>query len=241
MKTFVIALGAALALGHAAQAQVSPAAAAAAQDGLVVVELYTSQGCSSCPPADALLAKLATRSDVLALALHVDYWDYIGWKDTFALPQFTQRQKLYARAAGHRTIYTPQMVVEGQDHVVGFRPMEVADLIMRHRAAAAMPGIGLSRAGDVLTVHLTPGGDVGGPLVVQLVRFTPSQMVAIERGENAGQEILYANVVTEWTRIGDWDGQGALALDAAVPGEAAVAVIVQEKDMGPIVAAALLR
>ncbi|MCR8726309.1 DUF1223 domain-containing protein [Frigidibacter sp. ROC022] len=240
MKTLAIALGAALAIGSAAQAQVGPEKDAAATP-LVVVELYTSQGCSSCPPADALLEKLAARSDVLALALHVDYWDYIGWKDTFASPQYTQRQKLYARAAGHRTIYTPQMVIEGQDHVVGFRPMEVADLISRHRDVAPEAGITLSRDGDQLTVRLSPTGKVSGPLVVQLIRFTPSQDVEIERGENAGKRIHYANVVTEWSRIGEWDGRADMAIEAPAAGDAGVAVIVQKKDMGPIVAAAMLK
>ena len=105
--------------------------------GPVVVELYTSQGCSSCPPADAFLAReLANRDDVIALALHVDYWDYIGWKDDFADPQHTDRQRDYARAAGQRTIYTPQMIIAGKDHVIGSHPAEVKKLIRAHASAA---------------------------------------------------------------------------------------------------------
>ena len=98
---------------------VAAAPLARAQGSPVVVELFTSQGCSSCPPADALLRKLAEEEDVIALALHVDYWDYLGWKDSFATPKFTARQRAYAKKARSRSIYTPQMVVQGEDRVVG--------------------------------------------------------------------------------------------------------------------------
>ncbi len=101
---------------------------------------------------------------MIALALHVDYWDYIGWKDTFASPQYTQRQKLYARAAGHRTIYTPQMVIEGEDHVVGYRPMEVAELIEAHHARPAPAQVTLSRSAGVLKVSLAASGRIDGPV-----------------------------------------------------------------------------
>ena len=213
-----------------------------AQDAPVVIELYTSQGCSSCPPADALLQDLAGRPDVLALALHVDYWDYIGWKDTFASPAFTQRQRQYARAAGHRTIYTPQMIIAGEDDVVGYRPMQVADLIDQHRARAVPVTITLTRDQGTLNVTLAPVAGIApaGPMVVQLIRYVPKQSVAIQRGENAGRTIAYTNVVTELRRIGDWDGAAPLALTAPAAGKAGVAVILQHPDMGPIVAAATL-
>lgn len=102
-----------------AAASVVTAPAASADEKTVVVELFTSQGCSSCPPADALLAELDKSADVIALALHVDYWDYIGWKDSFADPENTERQRGYARAAKARSIFTPQMVIGGVDHVIG--------------------------------------------------------------------------------------------------------------------------
>ena len=106
------------------------ATAGSAQDKpVVVVELFTSQGCSSCPPADALLDRLSSRNNVLALSLHVDYWDYIGWKDKFASPAHTARQQAYARAAGRRSVYTPQMIINGLDDVAGTAPMDVADMI----------------------------------------------------------------------------------------------------------------
>lgn len=104
-------------------AGVGTMAAAQSSTSPVVVELYTSQGCSSCPSADRVLEKLAGRDDILPLSLHVDYWDYIGWADTFADPAYTQRQKVYARNMGERMIYTPQMVINGGAHVVGNRPM----------------------------------------------------------------------------------------------------------------------
>ncbi len=97
-----------------------------------MVELFTSQGCSSCPPADAYLAHLATEPDVIALALHVDYWDYIGWTDKFGSPPFTERQKAYARAEGHRTIYTPQMIVNGTERIAGTNPAQVESDIRHH-------------------------------------------------------------------------------------------------------------
>mgnify|MGYP000680805641 CR=1 FL=1 len=127
--------------------------------GPVVVELYTSQGCSSCPPADAFLEReLAERDDVIALALHVDYWDYIGWKDDFADPAYTRRQRSYAHAAGHRTIYTPQMIIGGVDHVIGSHPSEVKGFIAQHEKLASDVSVTLERNGDSLEITLNQGG-----------------------------------------------------------------------------------
>ncbi|HHB81142.1 MAG TPA: DUF1223 domain-containing protein, partial [Aliiroseovarius sp.] len=127
----------ALTLGLGIGLSMASGQARAQERPLVVVELFTSQGCSSCPPADALLARLAQRDDVLALSMHVDYWDYIGWPDTFAQPKNTERQKAYAHAAGMRSIYTPQMIIAGKDHVIGSKPMDVVDYIEMSRAAPA--------------------------------------------------------------------------------------------------------
>ena len=217
----------------APQSATSAVPQVAAQAYPVVVELFTSQGCSSCPPADALLAELAKRDDVLALALHVDYWDYIGWKDIFADPKFTKRQRQYAKAAGHRTIYTPQMIVAGQDHIVGFKPMKVADLIVKHRHASLAPVMGLSaqRSGKNLTISLTPLGALPSDLHVQVVGFRPLETVGIRLGENAGKSIDYANVVTSWIPVDHWDGQRAKSLSVDLVSDDPVAVIVQ-KNMG---------
>ena len=143
-----------IAVALAACLSVASAGAARAESP-VMVELFTSQGCSSCPPADALLAELADRDDVIAMALHVDYWDYIGWKDKFADPAFTKRQKLYAYAAGTRTIYTPQMIVNGREHVVGSKPMKLADLIERHKRTTQTAQVALDRRGDTVSIRVT--------------------------------------------------------------------------------------
>ncbi|EAR52224.1 hypothetical protein OG2516_02269 [Oceanicola granulosus HTCC2516] len=204
----------------------------------MVVELFTSQGCSSCPPADETLRELARRDDVLALALHVDYWDYIGWADAFADPAFTRRQKSYALAAGETMIYTPQMIVGGVDHVIGNRPVEVYDRIMTHAAHDSGIRVQLEPAGDSLAVRVTAERD-RGPMVVQLVRYDAEQVVDIERGENAGHTIHYANIVTSWEVISEWDG--AAPLETVVErGESPLAVIVQAPGPGPILAAAQL-
>jgi hypothetical protein len=211
----------------------------AAGEGPVVVELYTSQGCSSCPPADALLVELAKRDDVLPLALHVDYWDYIGWADSFADPAFTRRQKAYARAAGTRTIYTPQMVVGGIDHLIGTRAMELGELIEAHQEEPARVVLDVARASAQLTVHAEARGALPGVVVVQLVRFRPEERVAIGRGENAGRTITYVNIVTDWQVIGRWSGAAPLALTADAPGPDRVAVILQREGPGAILAAAV--
>lgn len=212
-----------------------------AQTHPVVVELYTSQGCSSCPPADALMEDLVKRDDVIPLALHVDYWDYIGWKDIFGNPAFTKRQRGYARAAGHRMIYTPQMIVDGQDHVVGNKPMQLADLVMKHKALPVSVTLDLERQGDRLTVLGTADAAFQGEVVVQLVRYLPQQTVEITRGENAGKTITYYNVVTEWQVIGTWDPATPLAMQADISGDLPVVVILQEPGHHAIVAAARLR
>lgn len=207
---------------------------------LVVVELYTSQGCSSCPPADEFLAMLAMDPSIMPLALHVDYWDYIGWADKFASPQFTERQKKYAHHAGSRSIYTPQMIVGGLDHVEGYRREETGELIRKHLAAAQDIGLTVERQGDTLTIHANANADLGADTFVQLVRYSPSEMVNIERGENAGRTITYHNIVTSWQRLGEWSGIEPLHIEAAVTGDEPLVVIVQQEGPSYIVAAARL-
>lgn len=219
------------ALSSTAQVQKSP----------VVVELYTSQGCSSCPPADEMLAELSQRDDVIALALHVDYWDYIGWADEFADPRHTRRQQEYARAAGDRTIYTPQFVIEGQDIVIGARAMQVAELVQSYQDIVRPVDVALSRTDAALKIALSLQDDSeAGPYIVQLAQVKKDQTVDIRRGENAGQTITYSNIVKTLDVIAEWDGATPLYLDADVPDDLSLAVIVQQGANGPVVGAAQL-
>lgn len=207
-----------------------------AQDNPVVVELFTSQGCSSCPPADALLQDLAQRDGVIALALHVDYWDYIGWEDSFASPAFTERQHLYARAAGERMVYTPQFIIGGVDRSVGADTMALMDLIAGHadRPAPVMLEVRASESGFSLEAEsVEPGA-----MVVQLVRYDPEETVEILSGENRGRTLTYSNVVRDWDVIARWDGLAPLRLSAEFDGGLPAVVIVQEDGHGAILAAA---
>ena len=205
-----------------------------------VVELYTSQGCSSCPPADEYLRKLAAQPGVIALALHVDYWDYIGWTDRFGNPQFTERQKKYARAARSNTIYTPQMIVGGVDRVEGNDPQMVEAAIRRLQEAAPDLALRLARQGDMLEIAAPARPALEAPLRVDLVRYEPQAHVAIDSGENAGMTITYTNIVTGWTQVGQWDGKSALSLKVPAAGAQPVVVILQSEGPGRIYAAAQL-
>lgn len=207
---------------------------AAAQDRPVVVELFTSQGCSSCPPADALMHELAKDSDVIALSLHVDYWDYIGWKDSFASPEFTQRQKSYAHARSDKHVFTPQMIINGVTSVVGTRSGQVNAAVSAHKAS--VPVVELTRIDDMVRLK-TPS--VPGPYVVSMVRYVPSVSVDIARGENAGRSITYTNVVTDWTVLGRWAAKRGKLFDVGHDLENTV-LLVQREGMGEIVAAVRL-
>ena len=223
------ALGLWLGFAGALAAQTPPA---------VVVELYTSQGCSSCPPADAFLADLADDPSVLALALHVDYWDYIGWADSFADPKFTERQKSYAHAAGSKTIYTPQFIIGGDARVVGHDPGAVAAQIVDLMQRGGSVQLWLKREGDLVSIRAEAVKPLTGLMRVQLVRYEPQQLVDIATGENAGHKITYRNIVTSWLSLGNWDGRGDFVAKAPAGGDQPIAVIVQTDGFGPILAAA---
>jgi len=231
-KAFAAVCVAWLALAGQTQAQTSDA---------VVVELFTSQGCSSCPPADALLGKLSADPRLIALSLHVDYWDYLGWKDKFASPEYTARQKDYAHHARDKMVYTPQMVVQGKHRMVGSKAGEVEAAIGAALAAVRPTQLVLTREGDVLLIRAAPVAGGKGPIQVQLVRYAPSENVVIDRGENAGKTMTYHNVVTSWQVIGKWDGAAPLAIETQVTGAAPLAVILQADGPAAILAAATLR
>ncbi|MFP7570624.1 DUF1223 domain-containing protein [Marivita sp. S2033] len=211
-----------------------------ADDTPVVVELFTSQGCSSCPDADEMLAQLGERDNVIALALHVDYWDYIGWKDKFAHSAFTKRQKGYARAFNNRAIYTPQMVVNGVSDVVGNRAIDVSETVQEHLVKGLPVNLDVTRNGDTLSIS-APRTHGLADADIFLIRYTPSETIDIPRGENAGKSITYSHIVTEWSDVGDWNGTSALSASVPVAGDAPVVVLVQAKNQGRILAAARLR
>ncbi|MCR9219361.1 MAG: DUF1223 domain-containing protein [Alphaproteobacteria bacterium] len=212
----------------------------------VVVELFTSQGCSSCPPADAYLAEtLAHRADVIALSYHVDYWDYIGWEDPFADPAFTARQRAYGAALGERYVYTPQMVVDGRRHAVGSRRGAVEAAIAAARAdrAAAAPSLTLERRPDGALSVRVDGAEGPSSARVLLVSFDRAHETAVGRGENGGRRLVNARVVRALEPLGVWTG-GAWAGRAPAErlvGDGGAAVLLQQGEAGPILAAAMIR
>jgi len=207
-----------------------------------VVELFTSQGCASCPPADALLTSLSEESDVIALAYHVDYWDYAGWEDTFGDAVYSDRQRAYARSWGSSRIYTPQMVVNGAKGVVGSRRNEVHGAL----AGASLPlQVGIARDGDMLKVTIPPD-TAFGDAVVWMVTYLDRADVTIEKGENAGKSMVYTQVVTGRQALGMWESTTGADLKLPLPellseDSTGIAVIVQQERSGlpgPILGAA---
>lgn len=212
-------------------------AAADSADNVVMIELFTSQGCSSCPPADEHLAELADRKDVLALALHVDYWDYLGWQDTFAQAEHTLRQADYRDKMGNRVLFTPQMIVDGTASVPAIRREVVEDAI---RTAAKSPheaGIAIHREAGMLAAEIT-GGDARRPSTIWVASYDQEATVDIPRGENAGRTIVYRNIVEKLMKVGPWrgDGPARFPLPQPAPGEG-IAVWLQDDDSGRILAA----
>ena len=172
-----------------------------------VNELYTSQGCSSCPPADKLLADLAADPSLVAISIPIDYWDYLGWRDTLADPRNTARQKAYAHARGDGQIYTPQVVVNGTLHAVGSDKIAIEHAIAESRRTGSAPvlPVMLSLSGGQLTIAID--ADKEARAEVWLCGLTKVATVAISRGENKGRTITYHNVVRRWVKLGDWAGK----------------------------------
>jgi len=215
-----------------------PASLAQAEGGVAVVELYTSQGCNACPPADDVLSQLSGRDDVIALSLHVDYWDYLGWRDTFGQRQFARRQAAYRDAWRKSVVYTPQMVVQGSQDVSGSRPDDLSAAIDAALAIEPPISVTIKREGGMLKCRIEPGSKrtVG---IVWIAKYTMSATVEIERGENAGRTITYMNVVNSLNRIGSWAGSERedISMPQPAPGEG-VAIWIQAGEAGPILAAA---
>jgi hypothetical protein len=203
---------------------------------LTVVELFTSQGCSSCPPADANLATLAARPDILALSFGVTYWDQLGWKDTFAQKAFTARQQDYAKGLGHDGVWTPQVVVNGRVDVVGTTLGEIEGAL---RKAPAAPGPAIQISAGQARVAVTAGQRLPRPAQVWLVRYEPQVIrVPVKRGENGGKTLPITHVVRELTKLGDYaGGQASYPLPPAANGALSTAVLIQSGPGGPILAA----
>jgi hypothetical protein len=215
----------------------------------VVVELFTSQGCSSCPPADQYLGELAQRPGVLALEYHVDYWNYIGWTDPFASEAATRRQRDYAHQLALRFVYTPQMVVNGNMQGVGSDRDAIGGLIrMAEAQRAPEPALAVTRtvAGGI-AVHVGPAVAPGAvkTATLWLLRFDRERTTEVPRGENGGRSLTNYQIVRSIRSIGSWSGE---ALDVTLApgdlaglGDAGVAVLLQTDGTGPIIAATMLR
>jgi hypothetical protein len=186
----------------------SSAGTAQAAGRPVVVELYTSQGCSSCVAADTLLADLADKPGVLALTMAVGYWDYLGWPDTFAKPEFAERQRVYLRRASVREAYTPQIVIDGRYQEAAVDPDKIARLVRRAEAQKSRSPI--MRFVRSSHVRIGPGRVSRAGADIWLVRYDPAdQEVTVRRGENRGQTLVQKNVVRQLVRLGAWRGRDA--------------------------------
>lgn len=208
-----------------------------AAERLTVVELFTSQGCASCPPADAVLADLSREPALMPLTWAVDYWDYLGWEDTLARPEHTERQRAYGRSLGLNGVYTPQAIVDGRLQLIGSKRDELQAAIRERRENEAPPVMQIGRVGDGISVEL-PADAAAGPATLWLIGFDPEHAVEIVQGENGGRTVTYHNVVRSHQRLGLWQGD-ALVLqltpeDLARSAGAAHAVILQEGESGPI-------
>jgi hypothetical protein len=220
-----------IALFALAGACTAPSSAAADAANPAVVELYQSQGCSSCPPADTVLNALADRADVLALSFAVTYWDQLGWKDTFASPAFTQRQWDYAHAAGRTYVATPQMVINGRGAVTGSERAQLDEAI--HRFARAGAGPAIARDGAAIAIAAGKGN-----ATAWLVRYDPRTIaVPIRAGENGGRTIAHRNIVRQLVRLGQWTGTPLRLVLPQGPAGLSSAVLLQQGTGGAIIAA----
>lgn len=246
IRQSILVLAAALPLAFAS----TGSTAKEMENPIAVVELFTSQGCSSCPPADAFLGDLIERGDIVALAYHVDYWDYLGWRDTLASPYNTARQRAYGRALGASSVYTPQMIVNGRVHMAGSRRAAVANAIDDRVGTPQGLTVELSAsyAGDNIVIEAGSGAPGAREAHVILVNFDAARTVEIKRGENRGKSLTYHNPVTDFQTVGVWKGKAAqfeLPMnEIAKKGSGGCAVLLQETRgdglPGPILGATMV-
>ena len=241
-------------LGLAALITAVAPAASWAQEGVPapshivgVIELFTSQGCSSCPPADVLIKTYAARNDILALSLPVDYWDYLGWKDTLGSPKNSERQRNYAKARNDGQVYTPQAVVNGIAHVNGASAESIDAALAKTEAQLATNRVPLTFSLDRGNIVIEAGQAAETATIkeatVWLAVIQKSTDVVVARGENHGRTLSYTNVVRELTPVGTWTGQPMriqLARSAVMrPQMESVAILIQQGKAGPIIGAAV--
>ncbi|MFN3538388.1 MAG: DUF1223 domain-containing protein [Brevundimonas sp.] len=244
ISSLVMAGAAAVVMIGAASSGAQPAAAgsgarAALPVEPVVVELFTAQGCAGCPEANALVETLSQRPGIIALTYAVDYWDYLGWPDTFAQPAFAERQRAYQTRLRLRDVYTPQVIIDGARHLPGARTADIETAVEEEAARRIfMPEVEFREAGDRVGVGSGRAPEGGAEVWLIRYRSTP-QVVQVAQGENRGLEVRHANVVREVTRLGEWRGRPIL-LTLPDPSEAdlGAAVLVQALDDGRILAAA---
>ena len=213
-------------------------AGAGAQQRPLVVELFTSEGCSSCPPAEAAIGQLSARADVVALAYHVDYWDDLGWRDRFELAQSVKRQNIYARNLRHASVYTPQLVIDGRFDTVGADGGALAKALAAQRTSVPLS---LSLHAAELLVDIGAQPQLPGCEVL-LVPYLRHAVSAIGRGENAGRNLEEFNIVREVRTLGGWQGEPkAFRVPvSSLPHDATdVAVLIQPSGQGPMVGAAI--
>ncbi len=217
----------------------------AANDRPTVVELYTSQGCSSCVTADTYVQKLSKRDDVIALTFPVTYWDYLGWKDTLAKPEYDARQRAYASSDAKADIYTPQIIIDGTYREIGSQT-EVIDEVIAYQAGARPPAVAIDLwpGPRTIAVNIASGTLPAGTLsaTIRLIQYDARKLVTITGGENSGKQLSYTNVVRSMTPVGVWRGE-AMGLNLPVrdfrrAGYSGFAVLVQADDGGPILGAA---
>lgn len=225
-----------------------PAHGESSDENIVVVELFTSQGCSSCPPADDVLAEFSEQDNVLALSYSVDYWNYLGWKDTLAMTDCTVRQQKYNISLGKNGIYTPQMIIQGNHDLIGSRRSLARQTVTQTRMnmqPRQRPEISFDPSGNMINLTISPGAD--SPVTtatIWIIGYDYEKTVTITKGELSGQVRKYHNVVQAIKRIGSWTGGDTrLTLSRQDIGERdydGYALLLQASETGPIIAAAKL-
>lgn len=248
-KALLVVAVAVLAPASRTVAQMEPGGAAVSRPVTAVIELFTSQGCSSCPPADTLLKDIAaSHKDVMALSLPVDIWDYIGWKDTLASPKNSERQRAYSRLLGSGPVYTPQVVINGVSQAIGSDAREIDAAMEKAKAAIGDKHVPVQlwphRNSVIIEMGAAPANTEVKESTIWLAVVQKSVDVQIARGENAGSALTYHNVVRELTPVGVWTGKAAtiqLLRSAFMrPDIEDIIVLIQEADYGPIIGAAWL-